>query len=326
MLTPKQNLLAAIYGEKQDYVPSSRLEYVSIRSGMALQQLEDPFVTSKDAFGVPWVVNQHGPMTQPGFVMFDDITEWEDYVHFPNLDDIDFKRLAEEESKMYPANRKEMVKTFNLGGLQFMRLLALMGVENALCAMAMEPEACMDFFEAYTNYRVELISRAIDAFDPDIFVVAEDIATARGLFMSPETYRKLLKPFHKRIIETINSRGVISGFHTCGKCEDVIDDYVEIGIKTWYVGQSVNDIAGILDKHKGVLSIDGGWSQDSRYASIKDDDDGEILREEIRRCLTEYKKPGYILAPMIMKESGHLMPDDPRYDIMRDEYMKHRYF
>lgn len=326
MMTPKQNALESLHGERPEYVPAS-FEAFHVTGFFARNVTEHPLKEGKDIFGVPWVVDAAGPMQQPGFVMFDDVTEWKEYVKWPDLSQIDFKALAEAEFASRPVDRDQKLVQLFSGGAQFMRLFAFMGVENALCAMAMDPEACMDFFEAYTDYRIDYINRTIDAYNPDIYVISEDVATARGLFMSPETYRKLIKPFHARIIEAVNARGVISSMHCCGKCEDIIPDFTEMGVKIWQVGQALNDVAGILDKYKGVMSVEGGWTDEMKATYLAPDDDGEALREEVRRCLREYKKPGFVLMPTVLSDKGNpQLNGDPRWNDLVDEWDKNRWF
>ncbi len=65
------------------------------------------------------------------------------------------------------------------------------------------------------------------ADDPDIYMYSDDIAKADGLFMQPDTYREIFKPGQTRIMKAIHDLGMISQQHTCGKCEDVMGDYVE---------------------------------------------------------------------------------------------------
>lgn len=327
MISPRKNLLETIYGGKPEYVPLSLTE-IQYVGAFANNVTEMPMKDGNDIFGCPWVVTNEGGMNKTGFVMFDDITEWEDYVKIPDISDIDYNALAEQEFKILPdIDRKNKMISFMDAGGAFMRLLAFMGFENCLCALAEDPETCMDFFEAYTNFKIKFINKVIDAYNPDIYVQGEDIATARSLFMSPETYRKVLKPFHKRIAEAVTKRGVIFDVHCCGKCEEVVPDYIEIGAKIWQSAQIMNDLPEILEKYKGQIALEGGWDTSGKASYLYPDTSEEVLREEVRRCLSNYKKPGYILWPLAYNDDGHIRKvGDRRLPALIDEWEKNRWF
>ena len=141
----------------------------------------------------------------------------------------------------------------------------------------------------------------------------------------PETYRALIKPAHMRIVQAVVDRGVIFQMHSCGKCESVVPDFVEIGAKMWHSAQPLNDLVSLLDRFKGKLAIDGGWNTSGPASRI--DASEELVREETRRCLTQYKTPGYIFTPALMNERGNaFFVGDERIDAVIDEWMKHREF
>lgn len=324
MMNPRQNMLESIHGGKPEYVP---IFWDSIQPvGIFASGLEMPAQDGSDLYGVPWVVTTEGAMPKPGFMLFEDIEDWEKYVKIPNIDDIDFDALMEmEKAFMPPYDRENRVLQFLDNGGVFDRMVSFMGFENALCALVYSPEDCMDLFEALTDFKIKFINRMIDVFNPDIYCIGDDIATANNLFMSPETYRKVIKPFDARMAEAVRKRGVIFERHCCGKCEEVIPDFVEMGVQVWQSAQPMNDIAGILDTYQGKLALEGGWDS-SGPASYSNSTD-EQVRAEIRRCLTEYKKPGMMLWPLLYNEKGNaMMVGDRRLPALMDEWNKYRFF
>lgn len=61
-----------------------------------------------------------------------------------------------------------------------------------------------------------------------VFRTADDMATQRGLMMSLETYRKLIKPFYRKYYELIKSKTDAKIFyHSCGNVTDLLDDLVD---------------------------------------------------------------------------------------------------
>lgn len=317
-MTERENYLAMLDWKPYDHVPNfiSSLQMVAL---LPFDAVDWPLSgEGVDGFGVPWVRGKEGGIIKPGYVLFDDISEWKDKVKFPDLDQIDFKAMAEKEYAQI-GNTDKATIAYSLNGV-FMRLIYYMGYTNALIAMTEDPDSCMEFFDACTDVHIDFINRVIDAYHPDIFSYADDIATARSLFISPETYRTLLKPFHKRIFDAISARGVFGQMHTCGYCTDVLDDYAEIGVKSWNSAQVSNDIAGLLDKYKGKMCIEGGWDTQGPASFIGAP--RELIVQETRRCMMEYgSKPGYSLLPQLINEKGNaLIVEDDRIPALIAEY------
>jgi uroporphyrinogen decarboxylase len=65
----------------------------------------------------------------------------------------------------------------------------------------------------------------------DVISVSDDIGHQDRLCMRPETYRKVFKPRHARLMEAIRSRSAAPVmWHTCGSVRDVVEDLREIGV------------------------------------------------------------------------------------------------
>jgi len=323
-MTPRENLLEVINWGKPEYVPIANEFYIC---GMGVTELvEQPRVRSgKDPYGVDWIVTSAGPMhdtTKPPLLK--DIADWKSVVRIPDIDQIDFEGMAEAEMAKVDRSRV-LVAYFHSCGV-FERLVAFMGFENALIALAEDPDSCMEFFEAITDYKIKVANRIIDAYKPDVYVYFDDVASARNLFISPETYRRVIKPFHARTAKAVIGRGLIYSQHTCGKCEALLEDYVEIGAKIWHAAQIMNDLPGIQRRFKGRLVIEGGWDSSGRPGHI--DASEEEVRAEVRRAMSEYgKNGGFILMPVMFNEKGNsLIAGDPRMAAVLDEWNKCRYY
>lgn len=310
MMTPRENVLEIINYGNPEYVPLQTECNPFLLSVAAAT--EEPWEGGPDAFGVNWVVTKEGALPEPGCYRFDDVSEWRKYVKIPDVDSFDFQAMAAKDLPTVDRNT-QLVNILYPCGL-FERLVSFMGFENALCALVTDPESCRDFFDEMSKYKVKVIERAIDVYKPDVITYADDLAHARGLFMSPETYRSVIKPYHRRIADAITSRGVIYSQHICGKCEDLIGDFVEMGARIWNSAQNMNDLVGIQKKYKGKLVIEGGWDSNGPAAFI--DATMETIIEEARRCVNEYGvNKGFIFWPSVMNEEGNgSMIGDERLD------------
>lgn len=65
----------------------------------------------------------------------------------------------------------------------------------------------------------------------DVMMVGDDFAGQERLLMSPETWRKLVKPRLKELFDLMHSRSAAKLFlHSCGSVRAVIPDLIEIGL------------------------------------------------------------------------------------------------
>ena len=319
MLTPKQNLLEAINCGNPEYIPvaSEAIQFVGM---IPANILECALASGTDAFGVPWVDSKEGVMVKPGFQLFDDICEWREYVKAPDLSQIAWDVFAQQENADVDRTQK-LTSLFCTSGI-FVRMANMMGFEDTLISFALEPDECKALFDYLSDYVVDYLTRAIDAYQPDMVTYFEDIATSKTLFMSLDSYREILKPYHQKIVECVTSKGVLFQMHTCGKCEAAIADYVDMGVRLWHSAQPENDIAGLLDKYKGRLAIEGGWDSQGAVSRI-----GSTIEEciaETNRCREEYgNKPGFIFSPILINERGNsLFVGDERMDAIMEEWGK----
>lgn len=307
-MTPRQNGLEVINWGKPEYVPMTSEVYHYCRT--ATSMADQPATGGLDPFGVSWVATREGAIPEPNKYLFNDISEWKERVLFPDPDLMDFESCAKID--LENADRTEkLINVVNLSGI-FERLVAFVGFENALCSFVEDPEECDTFFAAFADYKIKCMNRIIDTYKPDIITYFDDLATARGLFMSPEIYRSIIKPHHKKIVESVTSRGVVFAQHMCGKCVDILDDLVEIGITIWSSAQIMNDLKKVKKEFYGRLVIEGGW--DTSGPCSYNDGTVEMAISEAKRCISEYgPNGGYIMQPILMNENGNsLRVGDPR--------------
>ena len=63
-----------------------------------------------------------------------------------------------------------------------------------------------------------------------VFVTGTDFGTQHGPFISPDVYRELFKPFHKRVNEWIHRKTPWKSFiHSCGSVRMFLDDFIDAG-------------------------------------------------------------------------------------------------
>jgi uroporphyrinogen-III decarboxylase len=302
-LSPKENYLRALRHEETEYVPFGFGPDVGF-CGVVVPPTDQGHESSnfRDAFGVRWVASDSAVGAQipaPGEFLLKDVTRWKKTITIADVDKYDWKKFAETEFALFHVDpRQQAVGYFSAVGA-WERLASLMGFEEAMIAMMEEPEACYDFFTAVTDFKIKLAEKAAAYYQADFFMNFDDIATEKNLFMSPDTYRKLIKPHHKRLNDAVKNYGMIPIQHTCGYAELCVEDYIETGAAAWDAVQPTNNIAKLLDKYGDRFCFEGGF--DSNGKPGRPDSTIEEVEAEVGRCFREYgKKKGFIFSGGIL--------------------------
>ena len=81
---------------------------------------------------------------------------------------------------------------------------------------------------AIADYKIALLKKCHEEVKLDILWYGDDWGTQENLFISPEKWRKIIKPHTKRIYDCAKSLGIIINRHSCGKIESVVGDIIEM--------------------------------------------------------------------------------------------------
>jgi len=285
-ISARENYLLAMQHKPTEFIPMGMTHSTFI--GFMDEFEKGPLGGGKDGFGVTWVYPDHqginGPIPEPGNFILKDVTKWKSEVVFPDIDAIDWEKKAQMDLAMW--NPEMQALEYGSGNAPFERFVSLLGFEEALYSMAMEPEASFELLAAIADYKIRVIKKVAKYYKPDMFTYYDDIATERSLFMSPDTYRQLIKPQHIRIADACWAEGIMPVQHTCGHADQCIDDYVETGAAAWTLVQTTNDIVGILKKYEGRFTLIGGF--DMQGPPGMGDATEEVVMAENLRMLREY--------------------------------------
>lgn len=295
-MTPKENYLAVMAHRKPEWVP---VYSKPVRWNVGLM---DPFEKGPaggglDGFGVVWKDDGFGACPSTDTYVVTDITKWREQTFFPDLDTIDWAAKAEKE--LSGANRETCVIEYCMGNGPFERMLALMGLEELTYAFYDEPEACKDYLDAWTAYKIKHIDLVAEYYQPDFISIFDDVAFETGMFLSPALYREFISPVHKRCNDVILAHGIQPIQHCCGKAELLVEDFIAEGAVAWSSVQPVNDIVGILQKYGHQLTIIGGFDTNGLPARM--DSTEEMRRAEVRRVLDTYAPYGsFMISNLIV--------------------------
>ena len=256
-ITPKENLFMSLRHEKPLWMPMGDGTTMicpavpdNIARAFVFETKKVPteigIVGGFDMFGVEWeyVPTAGGSMVRGGAPKIPDITEWEKYVTFPNLDEIiDWKTISER-NKDYGSPRKALSVQI-LNGL-FERLISFMDMSGALVALVDEDEQegvhrlfdkLCDFYDDYMRHYVEY-------FHAEHFVFHDDWGSQRAPFFSYDTVEEMLLPYLTRIAASAHKYGCFFEMHSCGKNGSLVTHMAKGGVDVWQT-QPMNDLEQI---------------------------------------------------------------------------------
>ena len=123
----------------------------------------------------------------------------------------------------------------NFGGSVLEGGQDLRGWEQFMIDLARGGPFLEAFLEKLTEFHLANLARYLDAVGPYIQIIAmvDDLGTQHGLQISPQAYRRWIKPCHTRIYGYVRQHyPVIYVFlHSCGSIYPLIPDLIEAGVQ-----------------------------------------------------------------------------------------------
>ncbi|NLV50136.1 MAG: veratrol--corrinoid protein metyltransferase [Clostridiales bacterium] len=326
-MTEKENLMLILKGEEPEWLPrystfgNPNAPYKAPVATVMPRLSENTREKGKDMFGVEYTPTESAggaSLPTPNKFILDDIRKWRDVIKVPNIDDLDFERMAK--ADLANIDRSTTAVALGTNNGYFQMLMNFMGFTNGLCTMIEEPEEVMALYEYLADFYDVVVRRAMKYYKPDILFMGDDIATAQHPFISVNLYRELVKPYHARLGQIAMEAGIPVDMHCCGHCEAFIDDWLDFGVKMWNPAQVSNDLVGIKKKYKGRLVLIGCWDSQGPAGLVGAPDD--LIREEVRKCIDTYAPGGGFIffAGVYGPQTDELRHHQ---DCITDEYMKY---
>jgi len=301
--------IPSMFEQSQVGISEELLTPPSAPNGLIVTALGVEYVGSKDLM--------NGAMPTPGKILLDDITKWRDVIKRPDTSGRDWEGYYKKQTKDF--DREKYVVYIGGGGDYFLTLISFMGFENAMFALYEEPEEVKALLEYVSDFYIEVMKQQLYYVKPDVYGIMDDDAAYRAPFISLEMYREFFKPLHKRHADLALENGCYLDRHDCGKCEQFIEDWLEMGISSWNPAQVTNDLKGIKKKYGRRLIISGGW--DSQGEMSKPDVDRNLLRDALVEYVDTFAPGGgFVFSAMMVGNTN-----DPVY-VQKREFVKDFYF
>jgi len=176
------------------------------------------------------------------------------------------------------------------------------GMENMFIWMKEDPEFVMDMFDVHTQMLIDMyeaLKKLGAEFDGAWF--SDDLGYRNAPLISPQMYRELVFPFHKRLCDHVAKDGLKSILHSDGHVQPLIPYFLEAGITCLHPleAKAGLDVRNLKSEYGDKLVLFGNIDV-RRLAGTKED-----VEEEISSKIPVAKEGGgYIF------HSDHSVSDD----------------
>ncbi|HJM93779.1 MAG: uroporphyrinogen decarboxylase family protein [Alphaproteobacteria bacterium] len=253
------------------------------------------------------------------------------------IDRIDAMTWPDPDNPAIAAGIKEKVEGFKAEGDYCLilnvpdqvihRAYALRGMVDFLKDFLRAPEAACYLMDRLADYNIRASEHMIEAAGAeniDIIFFGEDLGTQDGCMFDPDnTYGRLIKPRHERVIQTLKSKtGGLSLFHCCGSAYDFIPHLIDIGVDVLnpvQVTAKNMDPNLLKDEFGDCMSFWGGINTQD----ILPYQSADAVRVETERCIDIFGKQGGYVLNAVHNIQFEVPPEN--IVAMFDTGLKHRY-
>jgi len=223
---------------------------------------------------------------------------------WPDPDDPSrYEGLREQAQSLRERTPHALVGTCDLGTDILARPQWIRGYAASMLDLAADPDFAEAFLERLTQIAVRAWSRFLDEVGEYLDVAAfyDDLGMQDRPLISPAMYRRLVKPRHARIIETIKARTKAKVFmHSCGAVSEFIPDIIEIGVDILNPVQvsaaGMGDTAELKRRYGQHLTFWGGACDSQRVLPFGTP--AEVQKETRRRIADLAPGGGFVFAPI----------------------------
>lgn len=187
------------------------------------------------------------------------------------------------------------------------------GPEEFFTDLALEPQKAEILLDKVNELAIRFFEKCMEKVKGlvDGVYLGDDFGTQSGLAISPDMWRRYIKPRYKELVSVIKGQGLKYCHHSCGSVDKIIPDMIELGFD---VLNPIQPLAKGMEPE--TLSREFGrdicfyGGIDEQYTlpngSIQD------VKNEVRhRMETLGRYNGYIVAP-----SHAFQPDTPMENVL----------
>jgi uroporphyrinogen decarboxylase len=180
------------------------------------------------------------------------------------------------------------------------------GYENLLMDLVLDEKYCHEMFSVMMDLTIEVLEYGMSlGIKPDGYFLTDDLGSTRSTLFSPETYRKMIFPYHKQLGDFLHKHGIRYLIHSCGNIESFLPGFIEAGIEAVQPLQAntTMDIAKLKKEYGADITFWGNISAIAMETGF-----AEIEKEISTKVPLAMKGGGYIY------HSDHSVPLDVPFE------------
>ena len=183
-----------------------------------------------DEWGCVWQQPRDKGISNIGYIIFHPLNEWENIVSYKFPDPNDMSRYSQIENLLSGAGSKYVLVYKH--SLLFERLWFLRGLNNLMEDMVLEPGRVHDLADRVVEFDIGIIRNLKKLFKGRIHGLwtTDDWGTQNGMMISIPMWRTFFMQRYKAIFDEVHSAGMHVWLHSCGKINEVIGEFISIGV------------------------------------------------------------------------------------------------
>jgi uroporphyrinogen decarboxylase len=226
-------------------------------------------------------VNQQGPSVrlwaEESAGLITDQRSAEDF-RWPDPDDYNYQDI-EVLGQILPSD----AQVIPVVGYIFAAAWMLVGFERFCLDLAEGGGLAEKVFQKIGEIQTAVVENLLQYDCVGAICMPDDLAYTHSLMVRPETLRKHVLPWHKRIGQLVRSRDLPYLFHSDGNYEAVLDDLVECGYNAIHPCEPASfDIVALKERYRGRLCLCGNINLDSTLTRGSPQEVEEEVRQRIR--------------------------------------------
>lgn len=187
--------------------------------------------------------------------------------------------------------------------LFFERPWAIRGMTNLLMDYHLYPDEIHRMHEALCQHYIRYIDRVSEVLRPDGFWTSDDLGHQRQLFMSPTTYREMIKPYYARVGECVRRNNLHWWLHSCGNNTAIMDDLIEVGVNVFHpVQKGTMDEVAVAREFGDRMTFLAGFD----VQHILPEGTPEQIRAEVRHLINTFDRPD---GGLCLAAGNGILPD-----------------
>jgi len=167
-------------------------------------------------------------------------------------------------------------------GHTFLQLCDIRGYENLLYDMIDDEPRLKLLINMVEEFNLAIVKKYLD-MGVDVIGFAEDLGMQKGPMISPELFRKYIKPSYERLMAPVKDYDTIIHMHSDGDIRLLIDDLIDKGVRIINIQDLVNGIDWIAEHLSGKVCVELDIDRQAITAHGTPEQIDELIREEVQK-------------------------------------------